>query len=216
MDYAKAIENHITIEESEDIDIQKFLAAANNLAIRMLENKEAYNVKGDPTLEELTSLILNLEIEQYRLNLLSDSLIEYDDEIVSIECLDDEIPMIDIRVSGSNLFYANNILTKNSSGPIMTCDFALGIIRTPELDEMNQLILKQLASRYGDPSMLKRFVVGVDKSRMKMYNVDISAQQGLSNDVDSSSKGTNKPAAPGRYTKTKKSNIDSDEWSFDE
>lgn len=72
----------------------------------------------------------------------------------------------------------------DSSGPIMTCDFAMGIIRTPELDELNQQIVKQLASRYGDPSYYKRFLVGVDRSRMKLFNLEETAQSALAKDID--------------------------------
>ena len=60
----------------------------------------------------------------------------------------------------------------DSTGPIMTCDFAIGIIRTPELDEQNQMMLKQLASRYGDSSYYNKFVVGMDKMKMRIYNTE--------------------------------------------
>lgn len=203
----------VTITEDDTFIFEKILSAAEDLAAKMLANKKAYSVKGDPTLEELTNLIVNLEIEQYRLNELTDTLIDYNDEIESIECLDEDIPMIDIRVSGSNLFYANNILTKNSIGPIMTCDLAIGIIRTPELDEINQMVLKQLASRYGDPSYYKKFVVGIDKSRMKMYNVESSAQSGIQQDV--TSKSTEDKPSVDRYAKAKKT-VTSDDWKFDD
>ena len=65
----------------------------------------------------------------------------------------------------------------DSTGPIMTCDFAIGIIRTPELDEQNQMMLKQLASRYGDASYYNKFVVGMDKMKMRIYNIDQGTDQ---------------------------------------
>lgn len=70
--------------------------------------------------------------------------------------------------------------TSESMGLVHALDLYLAIIRTEELDELNQLMIKQLKNRYGDPSYYKRFVVGVDKSRMKLYNVETSAQGGLS------------------------------------
>lgn len=97
----------------------------------------------------------------------------------------------------------------DSTGPIMTCDLAIGLIRTPELDEINQMIFKQLASRYGDPSYYKRFVVGIDKSRMRVYNVEQTAQSGVVAEV-----GTSK-AEPDRYSKVKKSDVKIDEWDFE-
>jgi hypothetical protein len=94
----------------------------------------------------------------------------------------------------------------------MTADLMFGIIRTPELDEMNQLILKQLKNRFGDPNYYKRFVVGIDKSRMKLYNVDQTAQDGVVSDV--SETRTDKPKLE-RYSKVKTSAA-ADEWNFDE
>jgi replicative DNA helicase len=105
----------------------------------------------------------------------------------------------------------------DSSGPLMTADFILGIIRTPELDELNQLILKQLKNRYGDPNYYKKFVVGVDRSRMKLYDSEESAQRGIQQDVDSGKQARHedKPKLD-RYSKAKKSVADADQWNFDE
>lgn len=100
----------------------------------------------------------------------------------------------------------------DSIGPIMTCDLAIGLIRTPELDDMNQMIFKQLASRYGDTSYYKKFIVGLDKSRMRVYNVDTAAQSVITQEVGSSS--TKKPPIE-RYSKGQKKEVKSDEWSFD-
>jgi hypothetical protein len=93
----------------------------------------------------------------------------------------------------------------------MTCDLAIGLIRTPELDEMNQMIFKQLASRYGDTSYYKKFIVGLDKARMRVYNVDTDAQASITQEVGSSN--TKKPPVE-RYTKAKKE-VKSEEWSFE-
>ena len=97
----------------------------------------------------------------------------------------------------------------DSTGPLMTCDLALGIIRTPELTEMNQAIIKQLASRYGDSSYFNKFVVGIDLARMKMFNVEGDVQSKITQDVDS--REVQKPAS----SKTKKFDK-ADEWNFDD
>lgn len=60
----------------------------------------------------------------------------------------------------------------DSAGIIMTADLMFGIIRTDELTALNQIVLKQLKNRFGDPNYYKKFVVGLDFSRMKMYNVE--------------------------------------------
>lgn len=69
--------------------------------------------------------------------------------------------------------------TSESFGLPATADLMLALIRTEELDELNQVMIKQLKNRYSDPSYYKRFVVGIDKSKMKLYNVEESAQKGL-------------------------------------
>lgn len=100
----------------------------------------------------------------------------------------------------------------DSTGPIQTCDFAIAVINTPELQELQQALLKQLASRYGDPTYYNKFVVGIDKSRMKMYNVEQSAQDGIQQDVSN-----NAPAnPPSRYKSAgTKPVATNDDWSFE-
>jgi replicative DNA helicase len=70
--------------------------------------------------------------------------------------------------------------TSESFGLPATADFMIALISTEELEELNQIMVKQLKNRYSDPNYYKRFVVGVDRSKMKMYNVEESAQEGLS------------------------------------
>lgn len=70
--------------------------------------------------------------------------------------------------------------TSESFGLPATADFMIALISTEELEELNQIMVKQLKNRYSDPSYYKRFVVGVDRSKMKLYNVEESAQEGLS------------------------------------
>jgi replicative DNA helicase len=63
-----------------------------------------------------------------------------------------------------------------SAGLSSTADLVIAVIRTEELDELDQLMIKQLKNRYSDPSKYKRFVVGVDRAKMKLYDVEASAQ----------------------------------------
>lgn len=78
--------------------------------------------------------------------------------------------------------------TSESFGLPATVDFMVALIATEELDAMNQLMVKQLKNRYNDPSKFKRFVVGVDRSKMKLYDVESSAQLNISDS------GQDKPA----------------------
>jgi replicative DNA helicase len=70
--------------------------------------------------------------------------------------------------------------TSESFGLPATVDLMLALISTEELEEMNQIMVKQLKNRYNDPSYYKRFVIGVDRSKMKLYDVEVSAQQNIS------------------------------------
>ena len=69
--------------------------------------------------------------------------------------------------------------TSESFGLPATADLMFALIRSEELDDLNQIMVKQLKNRYADPTNYKRFVVGVDRDRMKLYDVEESAQQGL-------------------------------------
>ena len=127
---------------------------------------------------QLTDLLIKLEEEKTEKNLLSDENIDYNDEIVSIEDCGIK-KTIDISVSGDNLFYCNGILTKNSFGLPATVDFLVALINTEELEGLNQIMFKQLKNRYGDKSINKRFVVGIDRAKMRLYDVEQSAQNGI-------------------------------------
>jgi replicative DNA helicase len=69
--------------------------------------------------------------------------------------------------------------TSESFGLPATADLMIALIRSEELDELNQIMVKQLKNRYADPSYYKRFVIGVDRSKMKLYDCEESAQTGL-------------------------------------
>jgi archaellum biogenesis ATPase FlaH len=70
--------------------------------------------------------------------------------------------------------------TSESFGLPSTVDLMFALISTEELEQLNQLLVKQLKNRYNDPTVNKRFVIGVDRSKMKLYNLEQSAQKGLS------------------------------------
>jgi hypothetical protein len=112
------------------------------------------------------------------------------DEILSIKKIGKR-KTVDITVSGDNLFFANDILTHNSGinnsdidltdtsesiGGPMTADLLLALISTEELEELGQIMIKQLKNRYSDPTVHKRFVVGIDRAKMRLYDCEQSAQ----------------------------------------
>lgn len=66
-----------------------------------------------------------------------------------------------------------------SMGLVHTVDILLALIGTEELENMNQIMVKQLKNRYNDISNPRRFVLGIDRSKMKLYNVESSAQEDI-------------------------------------
>ena len=80
--------------------------------------------------------------------------------------------------------------TAESFGLPATVDLLLVLIATEELKQLNQIMVKQLKNRYHDMELNKRFVVGVDKSKMKLYDVEASAQSDI---IDSGQVKDDKP-----------------------
>ena len=69
--------------------------------------------------------------------------------------------------------------TSESFGLPATADFMFALIQTEELEELNQMLVKQLKNRYADPTSNKKFIIGVDRSRMKLYDVNQAAQDDM-------------------------------------
>jgi len=69
--------------------------------------------------------------------------------------------------------------TSESFGLPATADLMFALISSEELEALGQIMVKQLKNRYSDPSAYKRFVLGVDRSKMKLYDVEQDAQSGL-------------------------------------
>ena len=72
--------------------------------------------------------------------------------------------------------------TSESFGLPATADLMFAIISTEELEKQGQFMVKQLKNRYNDPTMHKRFVIGVDRSKMRLYDVEEN-QQTLTDDT---------------------------------
>ena len=74
--------------------------------------------------------------------------------------------------------------TSESFGLPATADLMFALITSDELEDLDQLVVKQLKNRYNDPTIFKRFVIGVDRSRMKLYDVEQEAQEELIDSID--------------------------------
>ena len=53
------------------------------------------------------------------------------------------------------------------------------LISTEDLEGLNQIMVKQLKNRYNDPTIFKRFVIGIDRSKMRLYDVEQKAQDDI-------------------------------------
>jgi archaellum biogenesis ATPase FlaH len=69
--------------------------------------------------------------------------------------------------------------TSESFGLPATADFMFALISTEELEQLNQIMVKQLKNRYNDPTLYKRFMVGIDRVKMRLYDLEQTAQQSL-------------------------------------
>jgi archaellum biogenesis ATPase FlaH len=78
--------------------------------------------------------------------------------------------------------------TSESFGLPATADLMFALISTEELEGMNQIMVKQLKNRYNDPTMNKRFCLGIDRAKMRLYDVEESAQDDLQDSGQESEK----------------------------
>ena len=106
------------------------------------------------------------------------------------------VPIISATQTNRSGFSSSDIGledTSESFGLPATADFMLAISQTEELDQLNQYMVKQLKNRYADPSFHRRFVVGVDKSKMRLFDVEQSAQKELVDDTPLFDRSQDKP-----------------------
>ena len=69
--------------------------------------------------------------------------------------------------------------TSESFGLPTTADLMFALISTEELESINQILVKQLKNRYNDPTIHKRFVVGIDRAKMRLYDCEQKAQEDI-------------------------------------
>ena len=69
--------------------------------------------------------------------------------------------------------------TSESFGLPATADLMFALISTEELEQLGQLMVKQLKNRYNDLSVYKRFIVGIDRAKMRLYDCEQTAQNDI-------------------------------------
>jgi replicative DNA helicase len=98
--------------------------------------------------------------------------------------------------------------TSESFGLPQTADFMFAMMNSDQLEQLGQVQIKQLKNRYGDPALNRRFVIGIDRAKMKLYDLDASAQQGI---VDKD--GKNEDDEEDLFSPRGKKKRKFDEWS---
>ena len=93
--------------------------------------------------------------------------------------------------------------TSESFGLPATADLMFALVSTEDMEELNQIMVKQLKNRYNDPTMNKRFVVGIDRAKMRLYDCEQSAQTDILDDADTI-----------EYTKSDESKAKFDDFKF--
>jgi archaellum biogenesis ATPase FlaH len=98
---------------------------------------------------------------------------------LAVEC---DVPIMSATQTTRSGFASTDVDltdTSESFGLPATADFMFALISNEELDALNQIVVKQLKNRYNDPTINKRFVLGIDRSRMRLYDVDNTQQNDL-------------------------------------
>ena len=100
--------------------------------------------------------------------------------------------------------------TSESFGLPATADLMFALISTEELEEQGQVMVKQLKNRYNDVSRNKKFVIGIDRSKMKLIDVgsDVVDDRGFNDSEDNVKNGGKRNGVPSAADKY-------DDWNFD-
>lgn len=105
------------------------------------------------------------------------------------------VPIVSATQTNRAGFTSSDVGLENTSesfGLPATVDLMLAMISSEELEDLNQIMFKQLKNRYADPTRMRRFVVGVDKAKMKLYDVEQSAQDDIVDDTPQFDKSTDR------------------------
>ena len=102
--------------------------------------------------------------------------------------------------------------TSESFGLPATADFMFAIISNDKLEEVNQILVKQLKNRYGDPTVNKKFLVGIDRAKMKLIDLGDESQSDL---VDTGKVEKKEDDTPVFDASTKKNKKDFGEFKFE-
>ena len=98
---------------------------------------------------------------------------------LAVEC---NLPIVSATQTTRGAFASSDVGledTSESFGLPATADLMFALISTEELEDLNQIMIKQLKNRYNDPTINKRFIIGIDRAKMKLYDVEQVAQDDI-------------------------------------
>ena len=91
---------------------------------------------------------------------------------LAVEC---ELPIVSYYTNDSLGIYVTDIGLEDTSESLVFLlqgDFMFALIQTEQMEELNQILVKQLKNRYNDPTRNKKFVIGIDRPKMKLYDCE--------------------------------------------
>ena len=93
-----------------------------------------------------------------------------------------EVPIVSATQTTRSGFGSSDVEltdTSESFGLPATADLMFALISTEELEQIGQIMVKQLKNRYNDPTVNKRFIVGIDRAKMRLYDCEQTAQDNI-------------------------------------
>jgi replicative DNA helicase len=112
---------------------------------------------------------------------------------LAVEC---NVPIISATQTNRQGYASSDVGledTSESFGLPATADFMVALTQTEELKNLDQFMVKQLKNRYADPNFHRKFVIGVDKNKMRLYDVEQSAQKEIVDDTPLFDRSQEKP-----------------------
>ena len=93
--------------------------------------------------------------------------------------VESSVPIVSATQTTRSAYTSTDVGLEDTSESFVlpaTADLMFALISTEELEDLNQIMIKQLKNRYNDPTINKRFIVGIDRAKMKLYDVEQVAQ----------------------------------------
>ena len=104
------------------------------------------------------------------------------EELRGLSIVEANVPIVSATQTTRSGYGSSDVETTDTSesfGLPATADLMFALISTDDLEGLGQIMVKQLKNRYNDPTIFKRFVVGIDRAKMRLYDCEQSAQEDI-------------------------------------